>query len=93
MSPLTFDYDAFDETLLAMTDKTIPDPGTDIGQGLEEASRDMDKHSRRKLIVLLTDGEDLEKPAWRGEISGDKWCGGVHDRRGHARWEGNPIRE
>lgn len=59
--PLTFDYDAFDETLLAMSDKAIPDAGTDIGQGLEEASRDMDKHSRRKMVVLLTDGEDLEK--------------------------------
>jgi Ca-activated chloride channel family protein len=60
-SPLTFDYDAFDETLLSMSDKTIPDPGTDIGQGLQEAARDMDKHSRRKLVVLLTDGEDLQK--------------------------------
>ncbi len=59
--PLTFDYDAFDETLLAMNDKTIPDLGTDVGQGLYEANRDMDKHSRRKLIVLLTDGEDLDK--------------------------------
>lgn len=59
--PLTFDYDAFDETLLAMDDKTIPDLGTDIGQGLEEARQDMDKHSTRKLVVLLTDGEDLEK--------------------------------
>jgi len=59
--PLTFDYDAFDETLLTMDDKTIPDLGTDIGQGLEEASKDMDKHSRRKLVVLMTDGEDLEK--------------------------------
>ncbi|HEY1788766.1 MAG TPA: VWA domain-containing protein [Verrucomicrobiae bacterium] len=59
--PLTFDYDAFDETLLTMDDKTIPDLGTDLGQGLEEASRDMDKHSTRKLVVLLTDGEDLEK--------------------------------
>jgi Ca-activated chloride channel family protein len=58
---LTFDYDAFGETLLAMNDKAIPDPGTDIGQGLDEASQDMDKHSRRKLVVLLTDGEDLEK--------------------------------
>ena len=58
--PLTFDYDAFDETLLAMSDKAIPDPGTDIGRGLEEASQDMDKRSRRKLVVLLTDGEDLE---------------------------------
>jgi Ca-activated chloride channel family protein len=59
--PLTFDYDAFDETLLAMDDKTIPDLGTDIGEGLEEARQDMDKHSIRKLVVLLTDGEDLEK--------------------------------
>ncbi|MGH8023192.1 MAG: vWA domain-containing protein [Limisphaerales bacterium] len=59
--PLTFDYDAFNETLLAMNDRTIPDLGTDIGQGLEEASRDMDKQSRRKLVVLLTDGEDLAK--------------------------------
>ncbi|HUA37779.1 MAG TPA: VWA domain-containing protein [Candidatus Sulfopaludibacter sp.] len=60
-SPSTFDYDAFDETLLGMNDKTIPDLGTDVGQGLEEAYRDMDKHSRRKLVVLLTDGEDLDK--------------------------------
>lgn len=59
--PLTFDYDAFDETLLAMDDKTIPDLGTDIGEGLKEAREDMDKHSTRKLVVLLTDGEDLEK--------------------------------
>jgi len=59
--PLTMDYDAFDETLLAMDDKTIPDPGTDIGSGLTEACQDMDKHSRRKLVVLLTDGEDLDQ--------------------------------
>jgi len=59
--PLTFDYDAFDETLQAMDDKTIPDPGTDIGRALDEAYHAMDKNSRRKLIVLLTDGEDLEK--------------------------------
>lgn len=59
--PLTFDYDAFDETLLAMDDKTIPDPGTDIGRALDAAYHAMNEDSRRKLIVLLTDGEDLEK--------------------------------
>ncbi len=59
--PLTFDYDAFDETLLAVDENTIPDPGTDIGQALDEAYRDMDKNSRRKLVVLLTDGEDLQR--------------------------------
>ena len=59
--PLTFDYDAFEETLLSVDEKTIPIPGTDIGRALNEAYRAMDKGSRRKLVVLVTDGEDLEK--------------------------------
>lgn len=58
--PLTFDTDAFEETLEAVDEKTIPVPGTDIGRGLEEAYHAMDKGSRRKLIILATDGEDLE---------------------------------
>jgi len=67
--PLTFDYDAFDDTLQAMDDRTIPDPGTDIGRGLDEAARAFDKNSRRKLIMLLTDGEDLEKTGVAGAKS------------------------
>src|SRR5208283_1974393 len=59
--PLTFDYDAFEETLLSVDDNTIPIPGTDIGRALNEAYRAMDQASRRKMIVLVTDGEDLEK--------------------------------
>jgi len=59
--PLTFDYDAFEENLLSVDDKTIPIAGTDIGRALNEADRAMDKASRRKMIVLVTDGEDLEK--------------------------------
>lgn len=59
--PLTFDTDAFEETLLAVDPKTIPVPGTDIGRALNEAYRAMDKTSRHKLIVLVTDGEDLQK--------------------------------
>ncbi len=59
--PLTFDYAAFQDALLAVDDKTIPVPGTDIGRALDEASRAMDKTQRPKLCVLLTDGEDLEK--------------------------------
>ena len=57
--PLTFDYDAFEETLLSVDDTTIPIPGTEIGSALNEASRAMDKNARRKLVVLVTDGEDL----------------------------------
>ena len=59
--PLTFDYDAFRETLLGIDDKTIPVVGTDIGRALDEAFAAMEKNERRKIMVLLTDGEDLEK--------------------------------
>jgi Ca-activated chloride channel family protein len=59
--PLTFDTGAFEETLLSVDEKTIPVPGTDIGRALNEAYRAMDKDSRRKMVVLVTDGEDLEK--------------------------------
>jgi Ca-activated chloride channel family protein len=58
--PLTFDTDAFAETLQAVDEKTMPVPGTDIGRALDEAYHAMDKGSHRKLVVLLTDGEDLQ---------------------------------
>ena len=59
--PLTFDYDAFDETLLSVDENVMPIPGTDIGRALNEASHAMDRNARRKMIVRVTDGEDLEK--------------------------------
>lgn len=59
--PLTFDYDAFRESLMAVDDKTIPVPGTDLGRALDEGFRAMEKNDRRKIMVLVTDGEDLEK--------------------------------
>ena len=59
--PLTFDADAFEETLMSLDEKTIPIPGTDIGRALNEANRAMDKNARHKMVVLVTDGEDLEK--------------------------------
>ena len=63
--PLTFDYDAFREALMAVDEKTIPVPGTDIGRALDEGFRAMEKNDRRKIMVLLTDGEDLEKSGVR----------------------------
>src|ERR1039457_3363877 len=59
--PLTFDADAFEETLLSVDEKTIPIPGTEIGKALDEAYRAMDKNARRKMVVLVTDGEDLHE--------------------------------
>jgi Ca-activated chloride channel family protein len=59
--PLTFDYGAFQEALSALDDKAIPVLGTDIGRALDEGFHAMDKSDRLKLLVLVTDGEDLEK--------------------------------
>ena len=63
--PLTLDYDAFENSLDALDEKTIPVPGTDIGHALLEANRAMEKNRRRKLVVLMTDGEDLENSGVR----------------------------
>jgi len=59
--PLTPDHDAFRDALTAMDERTIPVAGTDIGRALDEAYRAMDKKAPRKVVVLITDGEDLEK--------------------------------
>jgi Ca-activated chloride channel family protein len=59
--PLTFDYGAFEDALMAVDDRTIPLPGTDVGGALEEGFRALEKDSRQKLLILITDGEDLEK--------------------------------
>jgi Ca-activated chloride channel family protein len=59
--PLTFDYDAFRESLLSVDERSIPVPGTDIGRALDESALAMEKSDRRKIMVLMTDGEDLEK--------------------------------
>jgi Ca-activated chloride channel family protein len=59
--PLTFDYASFEDALNAVDDKTIPVAGTDIGLALDEGFRALDKGEQHKLLVLITDGEDLEK--------------------------------
>ena len=59
--PLTFDHGAFEDALLASDEKTIVVPGTDVGRALDESFRAIEKMDRKKVIVLITDGEDLEK--------------------------------
>jgi Ca-activated chloride channel family protein len=57
--PLTLDYDAFSDTLRSIDVNAIPVPGSDLGRALDEGSRALEKNEGRKLLVLLTDGEDL----------------------------------
>lgn len=59
--PLTFDHGAFEDALVALDEKTIVVPGTDVGRALDESFRAMETMDRKKVIVLITDGEDLEK--------------------------------
>ncbi|HYG24648.1 MAG TPA: VWA domain-containing protein [Verrucomicrobiae bacterium] len=63
--PLTFDHEAFEESLRDLDERTIAVPGTDLGRALQEAFQAMEKKSRRKTVVLLTDGEDLEQSGIR----------------------------
>src|SRR5277367_2641946 len=60
-APLTLDYDAFGESLDAIDTSTIPRGGTDISSAIQEAQVAFgDGTKNRKILVLITDGEDLE---------------------------------
>ena len=58
--PLTRDYDAFYRALAETDTRSIPVSGTDIARALEESEGAFASNRNRKLVLLLTDGEDLE---------------------------------
>lgn len=60
-SPLTLDYDSFRLSLQDMDTNTIPLPGTDIATAISEAQASLNSKNNFKLLVLITDGEDLEE--------------------------------
>jgi Ca-activated chloride channel family protein len=60
-SPMTLDHDALLETLASVDTSIISHPGTDIGRAIDTASAALrSESSNDKIMVLLTDGEDLE---------------------------------
>ena len=60
-SPLTSDHRAFREALDALDTSVIPRGGTDVGAALHEAEEAFrTAPGAQKLVVMLTDGEDLE---------------------------------
>ena len=58
--PLTLDYQAFRQTLAAVDTDTIPVGGTDIASAIDEAEAYFEKSGNERLLILITDGEDLE---------------------------------
>ena len=63
MCPLTLDYDAFRNSLEALDTNIIPQGGTDIASAIYEAEAAFNNDVNHKILVLVTDGEDLEGEA------------------------------
>jgi Ca-activated chloride channel family protein len=60
-SPLTLDHGAFQESLDALDTHIIPRGGTNIGSAIQEAQSALrSRAGSDKILVLVTDGEDLE---------------------------------
>ncbi len=61
LCPLTLDYEAFRESLNALDTDLIPRQGTDLASAIKEAERLFDENgNNHRVLVLLTDGEDLQ---------------------------------
>jgi len=59
--PLTLDRDAFQSAVRELDTDTIPRPGTDIATAIDQAVLALKSQpGNTKLLILVTDGEDLE---------------------------------
>ncbi|MCP4342151.1 MAG: VWA domain-containing protein, partial [Desulfobulbaceae bacterium] len=63
MCPLTLDYDAFEHSLSAITTKIIPRGGTNIAVVINKAVETLNNAANHKILIILTDGENLEGDA------------------------------
>lgn len=63
MCPLTMDYEAFEQSLSAVTTDIIPRGGTNIAGVIEAASTILTNGANHKILIILTDGENLEGDA------------------------------
>ncbi len=61
--PLTLDYDAFKMSLEALDTKVIQRGGTNIASAITEAEVAFEKSSGEKILILISDGEELEASA------------------------------
>ena len=62
--PITLDYGAFHEALGAIDTNTIPLGGTNIASAIREAEAALQRRpGSDKILILVTDGEDLEGSA------------------------------
>ena len=63
-TPLTLDYTAFHDSLNALDTRIIPRGGTDIASAIRATQAALrDRAGGDKILILVTDGEDLEGDA------------------------------
>ena len=58
-TPPTLDYSAFHESLKAIDPNIMTSGGSDLGNAINEATKAFPSENNVKVVVLLTDGEDL----------------------------------
>lgn len=63
MCPLTLDYDAFEQSLAAVNTDLIPQGGTNIAGVIDKAIEVLDNAASHKILIIVTDGENLEGDA------------------------------
>lgn len=63
MCPLTIDYSAFENTLTAVNTSVIPRGGTNLAAAIDLAASSLTGDNNHKILILLTDGENLEGDA------------------------------
>ena len=63
MCPMTLDHEAFRNALDALDTNIIPQGGTDLASAIREAEFAFSNDDNHKILVLVTDGEDLEGEA------------------------------
>ena len=89
--PLTLDAGAVALFLESVEPGIVPTPGTSLGAGLEAAvSLFVDEQRANKVIVLVSDGEDLEDSVERG-LRGARAKGVVVHTVGVGTADGAPV--
>ena len=58
-TPLTLDHGIFDESVAGLDTQIIPLGGTNIASAIEQADKALSGDEHRKILVLITDGENL----------------------------------
>lgn len=67
--PLTLDYQAFIQSLNMCDTTIIQEGGTDFSAAIDQATKAFDQDASHKILVLISDGEDLEKAGYKRALA------------------------